>query len=33
MKAIWMQDWVGTYEFDEGVRLLWNWQLNRHNYP
>lgn len=33
MKAVWMQDWVGTYHFPEGVRLLWNWALNRHNYP
>ena len=33
MKAVWMQDWVGTYEFPEGVRLLWNWELNRGYYP
>jgi len=33
MKAIWMQDWVGTFAFPEGVRLLWNWQLNNHHYP
>lgn len=33
MKAVWMQDWVGTFKFKEGVRLLWNWQLNRHHYP
>ena len=28
-----MQDWVGTFEFPEGVRLLWNWELNRKYYP
>lgn len=33
MKAVWMQDWVGTFKFPEGVRLLWNWQLNRNHYP
>jgi alpha-glucosidase (family GH31 glycosyl hydrolase) len=33
MKAIWMQDWVGTFAFPEGVRLLWNWQLNNQHYP
>lgn len=33
MKAVWLQDWVGTFKFPEGVRLLWNWQLNRHHYP
>jgi len=27
--AVWMQDWVGTKEFYEGVRLMWNWKLNR----
>lgn len=31
--AVWMQDWVGTYKFPEGVRLLWNWELNSHQYP
>jgi len=31
--SVWMQDWVGTGTFPEGVRLLWNWQLNRHHYP
>ena len=33
IKAVWMQDWVGTFEFPEGVRLLWNWSLNRFHYP
>ena len=33
IKAVWMQNWVGTYSFPEGVRLLWNWQLNRNQYP
>lgn len=28
-----MQDWVGTKSFKEGVRLLWNWQLNLEHYP
>lgn len=28
MAGIWMQDWVGQYDFPEGTRLLWNWQLN-----
>lgn len=32
IKAVWMQDWVGTNAFPEGVRLLWNWQLNRKHY-
>ena len=32
IKAVWMQDWVGTFKFPEGVRLLWNWQLNRKHY-
>ena len=31
--AVWMQDWVGTKEFPEGVRLMWNWKLNREFYP
>jgi alpha-glucosidase len=30
--GIWMQDWVGQYNFPEGTRLLWNWQLNRDWY-
>lgn len=29
---MWMQDWVGEHKFTEGVRLLWNWQLNRDWY-
>jgi alpha-glucosidase (family GH31 glycosyl hydrolase) len=33
MKSVWLQNWVGTYSFPEGVRLLWNWQLNRNQYP
>ena len=33
IKAVWMQDWVGTFKFPEGVRLLWNWSLNRFHYP
>lgn len=33
IKAVWLQDWVGTYHFPEGVRLLWNWSLNRNHYP
>lgn len=33
MVGLWMQDWVGQKQFDEGVRLLWNWQLNREHYP
>jgi alpha-glucosidase (family GH31 glycosyl hydrolase) len=28
-----MQDWVGTRCFPEGVRLMWNWKLNRNFYP
>jgi len=32
MKGIWMQDWVGTFSFPEGVRLLWNWALNKEAY-
>jgi alpha-glucosidase len=28
-----MQNWVGTYQFPECVRLLWNWQLNKNQYP
>lgn len=31
--GIWMQDWVGTKKFVEGTRLLWNWKLNRNQYP
>lgn len=23
--GIWMQDWVGQYQFPEGTRLMWNW--------
>lgn len=30
--GMWMQDWVGEYEFPEGTRLLWNWQLNESWY-
>ena len=33
MKSIWLQNWVGTAEYFEGVRLLWNWSLNRNHYP
>jgi alpha-glucosidase len=33
MVSIWLQNWVGTFAFDEGVRLLWNWELNRNQYP
>lgn len=29
LAGIWMQDWVGQFNFPEGTRLLWNWQLNR----
>jgi len=32
LAGIWMQDWVGQYNFPEGTRLLWNWQLNRDWY-
>lgn len=33
MKAVWMQDWVGTEVIRiEGERLLWNWKLNRTHY-
>lgn len=28
-----MQDWVGQHTFEEGTRLLWNWQLNLNQYP
>lgn len=31
--AVWMQDWVGTKDFNEGTRLMWNWKLNRKQYP
>jgi len=31
--GLWMQDWVGSYPFPEGVRLLWDWELNREFYP
>lgn len=33
MAAVWLQDWVGTLEFPEGIRLEWNWKLNRYWYP
>jgi alpha-glucosidase len=33
MVGVWMQDWVGLYNFTEGQRLMWNWQLNREWYP
>ena len=33
ISAVWMQDWVGTKEFPEGVRLMWNWVLNKEFYP
>ena len=33
MAAVWLQDWVGTLEFPEGIRLEWNWKLNRNWYP
>lgn len=32
MVGIWMQDWVGSYAFDEGTRLLWDWKLNTTAY-
>ena len=25
MVALWMQDWVGLANLNEGQRLLWNW--------
>lgn len=28
-----MQDWVGQHRYPEGTRLLWNWKLNRKQYP
>lgn len=28
-----MQDWVGQNRYPEGTRLLWNWKLNRIQYP
>lgn len=31
--GVWMQDWVGQHKFPEGTRLLWNWSLNRGQYP
>jgi alpha-glucosidase len=31
--GVWMQDWVGQHKFPEGTRLLWNWSLNRKQYP
>lgn len=31
--AVWMQDWVGTKDFFEGTRLMWNWKINRVQYP
>lgn len=33
MVSVWLQNWVGTQKFMEGVRLLWNWQLNMNQYP
>ena len=32
MVGIWMQDWVGEHTYDEGTRLIWNWQLNKDWY-
>ena len=32
MVSVWMQNWAGQYKFEEGVRLLWNWQLNKDLY-
>ena len=33
MKGVWLQNWVGTHSYPEGVRLNWNWELNRIQYP
>ena len=33
LAGVWMQDWSGLYHFDEGDRLLWNWQLSYDQYP
>jgi alpha-glucosidase len=33
MTGVWMQDWVGTKDYDEGTRLNWNWKLNNQTYP
>ena len=33
ISSVWLQDWVGTKEYPEGVRLEWNWKLNRFQYP
>lgn len=32
MVGIWMQDWSGMYEYTEGKRVLWNWQLSQKQY-
>ena len=33
MVGVWMQDWSGEKTYIEGTRVIWNWQLNRSQYP
>ena len=34
LSGIWLEDWVATSHFDVGgAMLLWNWELNSHQYP
>lgn len=33
LAGVWLQDWVGERTTSFGSRLLWNWTLNRTQYP
>lgn len=31
--AFWLQDWVGKRDTGLGIRMWWNWELDRQSYP
>ena len=33
ISAMWLQDWVGKRDTGLGIRMWWNWTLDRQSYP
>lgn len=33
ISAFWLQDWVGKRDTGLGIRMWWNWELDRKTYP
>ena len=33
VSAMWLQDWVGKRDTGLGIRMWWNWELDRNSYP